>query len=105
MALGSAAFAAANWAMTADLAPPQQAGRFFGLANVGVAGAAAAAGLFGPLVDAGNSFQPGLGFSAVFVIGALAFGLSVLALRPLGQAAAQPFAAQPAGARGVAPAD
>jgi MFS family permease len=48
MALGSAAFTGANWALTADLAPASEAGRFFGLANIGTAGAAAAAGLFGP---------------------------------------------------------
>lgn len=54
MALGSAAFTGANWALTADLAPPAEAARFMGLANIGTAGAAAAAGLLGPLVDAAN---------------------------------------------------
>ena len=41
MALGSAAFAAANWALTADVAPPHEAARFLGLANIGTTGAEA----------------------------------------------------------------
>jgi MFS family permease len=81
MSLGSAAFAGANWAMTADLAPPDEAGRFFGLANFGTAGAAAAAGLFGPLVDAADRLAPGSGYPALFVAAALASLASALALR------------------------
>ena len=59
MALGSAAFAGANWALTTELAPPEEAARFMGLANFGTAGGAAAAGLLGPLVDWGNSLAGG----------------------------------------------
>jgi glucose/arabinose dehydrogenase len=44
MALGSAAFAGANWALTADLTPPAEAARFLG-----------------PLVDWGNGRTPGTG--------------------------------------------
>ena len=39
MALGSAAFASVNWALTIDLTPPAEAARFLGLANIGTAGA------------------------------------------------------------------
>jgi MFS family permease len=81
MALGSAAFASANWAATADLAPPEQAGRFFGLANFGTAGAAAAAGLFGPLVDWLNGRLDGSGYPVLFILAALAFLASAVALR------------------------
>ncbi|MBA3531266.1 MAG: MFS transporter [Ardenticatenales bacterium] len=81
MALGSAAFASANWAYTADLAPQAEAGRFFGLANIGTAGAAAAAGLFGLLVDGANTLLPGSGYTVLFLACALAFGVSALALR------------------------
>ena len=81
MALGSAAFAAANWALTADVAPPDEAARFLGLANIGTAGAAAAAGLFGPLVDWGNGAAPGTGYTALFGAAGLAFIASALALR------------------------
>ncbi|HEX6606545.1 MAG TPA: MFS transporter, partial [Chloroflexia bacterium] len=76
MAVGSAAFAGANWALTADVAPPAEAARFFGLANVGTAGAAAAAGLFGPLIDSANAAAPGLGYTVLFAGATLAFVLS-----------------------------
>jgi MFS family permease len=85
MAIGTAAFTGANWAMTADLTPPSEGGRFLGLANVGTAGAAAAAGLFGPLVDWGNGFAPGAGYSVVFVFSALAFVASLISLRRAGR--------------------
>jgi MFS family permease len=84
MALGSAAFAGANWALTADLAPPAEAARFFGLANIGTAGAAAAAGLLGPLVDWGSGRTPGIGYTALFVAATLAFIASALAVRRIG---------------------
>ncbi len=79
MAIGSAAFTAANWALTADVAPRGEAARFFGLANFGTAGAAATAGLFGPLVDWGNSTVPGTGYTMLFVGAALAFAASAVA--------------------------
>lgn len=81
MSLGSAAFASANWAMTADLVPPDEAARFFGLANFGTAGAAAAAGLFGVLIDGANQLAPGSGFPALFVAASLASLASALVLR------------------------
>ena len=94
MALGSAAFAGANWALTADLAPPAEAARFFGLANIGTAGAAAAAGLFGPLVDWTNSLASGAGYSVIFVLSALAFVVSALSLRGV-VASKEQFASDP----------
>jgi Na+/melibiose symporter-like transporter len=81
MSLGSAAFASASWAMTADLAPSGEAARFFGLANFGTAGAAAAAGLFGPLVDWTNRISPGAGYPLLFVVSAFIFLSSVLVLK------------------------
>jgi len=81
MAAGSAAFAGANWAMTADLAPPEEGARFFGLANFGTAGAAAAAGLFGPLVDLINNTSDGSGFTALLAAAGMSFIASALALR------------------------
>jgi MFS family permease len=85
MAVGSGAFAAANWAFTTDLVPPEEAARFMGLANFGTAGAAAFAGLAGPLVDWGNSIGGGSGYVALFVMAALAFGVSAIVLRPISQ--------------------
>ncbi len=63
MALGSAAFGSASWATLADLTASADAGRLLGLANLGTAGAAAAAGIFGLLIDAG-------GFGPTFLIAA-----------------------------------
>lgn len=82
MSLGSGAFAGANWAMTADLAPAQHAGRYFGLANVGSGAAAAAAGLFGPLMDAAGGFVPGGAYTVLFGGAALAYLLAGLIILP-----------------------
>jgi MFS family permease len=59
MSLGSAAFVSANWAATTDLTTPATAGRVMGIANIGTGGAAAFAGLLGPVVD-GGGFVPAL---------------------------------------------
>jgi MFS family permease len=59
MALGTAAFASANWAASTRLVPAAQAGRLMGLANLGTGGAAACAGLIGPLIDWGG-FTPAI---------------------------------------------
>jgi MFS family permease len=81
MALGSAAFAGANWALTADLVPANEAARFFGLANFGTAGAAAAAGLFGPLIDWANREATGSGYTILFSLAAVLFIAAVFPLR------------------------
>jgi MFS family permease len=81
MALGSAAFAGANWALTADLVPRDEAARFFGLANFGTAGAAAAAGLFGPLIDWANGQAGGSGYTLLFGLAAVLFIAALLPLR------------------------
>jgi MFS family permease len=90
MSIGSAAFAGANWALTADLAPPAEAGRFMGLANFGTAGAVAAAGLLGPLIDGINLARPGLGYPALFAASASLFLASALALRKVSAPDAPP---------------
>jgi FSR family fosmidomycin resistance protein-like MFS transporter len=59
MALGTAAFTSANWAATTRLVPAPHAGRLMGLANLGTGGAAACAGLVGPLIDWGG-FTPAI---------------------------------------------
>lgn len=70
MALGTAAFSAASWAALTDLTPPVDAGRLLGLANFGTAGAAAAAGAFGVLIDAGNVGGAANGYLFAFEIAA-----------------------------------
>ncbi len=81
MSLGSGAFTSANWALTADLAPPEEAARFMALANFGTVGASAAAGLFGPLFDMAEALRAGTGYPALFAVAALAFLASAVALR------------------------
>lgn len=85
MAAGNACFTAANWALTADLAAPGQAGRFFALANFGTMGAAACAGLLGPVIDGANRARPGSGYTALFLCAALASLLSIAAVRKIAQ--------------------
>ena len=51
MALGTATFGAASWAMQADMTASRQSGELLGLANLGTAGAAAGAGAFGMVID------------------------------------------------------
>jgi MFS family permease len=70
MSLGTSAFAAANWAALTDLAAPESAGRLMAVANLGTAGAAACAGLVGPLIDAAG-FSPALVLAALATIAAL----------------------------------
>jgi MFS family permease len=81
MSFGSAAFAGGSWALTADLVPKKESARFFGLVNFGTAGSAAAAGLFGPLIDGIERISPGMGFSVLFMLAALAFLASILPLK------------------------
>lgn len=77
LALGSGAFASANWAATADAAPEGMGGRGLGVASVATWGAAACAGLLGPLVDAANVLAPGMGYVALLAVCALLFLLCV----------------------------
>jgi MFS family permease len=81
MSLGTAFFTVANWAATADVVPAAEAGRFFGLANVGTMGAAAAAGLLGPLVDIGNRQQPGAGYGLALTVSSVAALAALLVVR------------------------
>lgn len=71
VAVGSAAFSAGSWAALTDFAEGQDAGRLLGLASWGTAGAAAAAGLAGPLIDLGEQAAFGAGFIVAFVISGL----------------------------------
>jgi MFS family permease len=81
MSLGSALFSGGSWALLADLVPKDESARYFGLANLSTAGAAAVAGLFGPIVDAAGRLAPGSSYPVLFVSAALAFLASLLPLR------------------------
>ena len=81
MSLGSAAFAGGSWALLADVVPKKESARYFGLANFSTAGAAAAAGLFGPMLDGVERLSPGTGYSVLFILAAVAFLASALPLK------------------------
>lgn len=73
MSAGTAAFVTANWAALTDLATVPSAGRLMGIANIGTGGAAASAGLLGPLVDVA-------GFGPTLMVAAAATMLGLLPL-------------------------
>ena len=81
IAAGSAAFGSGSWALLSDLAAGPESGRLMGLAQLGTAGAAAAAGLFGLLIDAGERFSSGAGYAAAFALAAAAALLGALLWR------------------------
>jgi MFS family permease len=70
LAVGSAMFSAGNWATTTQLSPPPAAGWYMGVASLGTAGAAAVAGLFGPLLDLGSRLWSGSGYTLLFLTAA-----------------------------------
>ena len=73
MSAGTAVFVTANWAaLTADM-PADDAGRRMGIANIGTGGAAALAGLAGPLID-------GSGFATALVLAATVSAAAILPL-------------------------
>ncbi|HUR16691.1 MAG TPA: MFS transporter [Candidatus Limnocylindrales bacterium] len=72
LALGSAAFGSASWAALSEAVAPERSGWQLGLANLGTAGAAAAAGLFGVVIDLGNGFRPEAGYVVAFGLAAVA---------------------------------
>ncbi|MDQ3870971.1 MAG: MFS transporter [Chloroflexota bacterium] len=86
LSLGSAAFGSASWAATTDVVPEREAARYMAVANFGTAGAAAAAGLAGPLVDLANAMRPGAGYPLLFAGAAIAFLASIAATQRLATA-------------------
>jgi MFS family permease len=79
---GTGTFMATNWALGTDLAPPGEAGRYLGIANMAGAGAGiVGAGIGGPLADFFNGLEPGLGYLVIFSLYGVLFLLSVVALR------------------------
>ena len=82
LAIGTASFGAGSWAVATDLVPANEAARQMGLANYATAGAAAMAGFFGPVVDAGERLAPGIGYPALMIGAALAAAVGgLVALR------------------------
>lgn len=89
MSMGTAGFVTANWAALTDLTPAPDAGRLMGVANLGTGGAAALAGLLGPLIDLG-------GFGPALTVAAAATALTLL---PLLAGSASRHGSAPGGSR------
>lgn len=77
-----------DWALMADLAPRDRAGKFLGFSNVATAGAQAAAPtILGPVIDAVNAHTGGPagtgtgGYKVLFLTGAAFFLVGALVLR------------------------
>ena len=63
-----------DWALVADLVPPDQAGRFMGISNLATAGSGIiGVSIAGPLLDAVNRVAPNAGFTAIFGLFAACF--------------------------------
>jgi MFS family permease len=79
--LATGLFMTANWALGTGLVPAGEAGRYLGVSNLAGAGAGiVGAGIGGIIADQVNSYQPGLGYFAIFASYAVLFALSSLAL-------------------------
>lgn len=78
-------FYTANWALGTDIVPQDQAGRFFGIANLAGAGSGAiGAYIGGPIADQITHLVPsipGAGYLVIFMIYAVLFLFSIVALR------------------------
>jgi MFS family permease len=81
LGMGAGAFMASNWALGTDLVPSDEAGHYLGISNLAGAGAGiVGAGIGGPLADAFNAFQPGLGYQVIFALYGALFLVSALVL-------------------------
>ncbi|MBZ0117661.1 MAG: PucC family protein, partial [Sandaracinaceae bacterium] len=72
--VGTAAYMTASWALVTDLAPPEGAARFLGVANVAIAGSSALARLpAGAAIDAINAWAGDrqTGYYAVYSVSAI----------------------------------
>jgi Na+/melibiose symporter-like transporter len=82
---GMGLFLTANWALSNKLVPVDQAGKYLGLSNLATAGSGALARLEGPALDWLNGLWPGqwVGYTAMFLFGAVCMILSVILLLPV----------------------
>lgn len=71
--LSAGIYLSANWALATDLIPKEEAAGYLGISNLATAGAGVLAGLGGPLIDLFNVRQPGLGYTALFLVAALTY--------------------------------
>lgn len=80
LGMGAGIFFAVNWAWATDLVSNDQAARYLGISNLATAGAGVLAALGGPIIDWGNAQSLGLGYTLVFVMGAVWLVITLLLL-------------------------
>lgn len=83
IAIGYGAFLSVNWALLNDDLPEDEAAAALGVANIATAGAGAAAGLFGPIVDILNDSFPQATYQVLFGVAGSVALLSLIPLRLL----------------------
>jgi len=69
---GMGVFSAVSFAWATDMVPAAEAGKYLGLSNLSTAGAAAAARLLGPAIDALNAHWAHAGYAFLFVFASAA---------------------------------
>lgn len=81
VAIGAGAFEGVNWATIADNIPEGEGARYFGVANMTTAGASAAVGLLGPLVDLLDRLLPAATYPSTFAIAGICVLTALIPLR------------------------
>ena len=82
LGLATGLFVTINWALGTRLVPPAEAGRYMGISNLAGAGAGiVGTGIGGPMADALEKVQPGLGYFALFASYGVLFVLSTVSLQ------------------------
>ena len=88
LGLSFGAFMSTNWALATDLVPKGEEGRYLGLTNLATAGGSALTlFIIGPMIDLFNTYGPGLGYQAMFLVCFVCLVVgSLLVLKIKGQA-------------------
>jgi MFS family permease len=81
VAIGAGAFEGVNWATIADNIPEGEGARYFGVANMTTAGASAAVGALGPVVDLLDRFLPAATYPSTFAVAGVCALTALIPLR------------------------
>jgi MFS family permease len=82
--LGYGAYTSADWALASDVMPNKsEMAKDMGLWQSSVSTPQIVSGAVGVLVDYGNAFRPGFGYTYTFLVGALAFALGTVLVRKI----------------------
>jgi MFS family permease len=81
VAIGAGAFEGVNWATIADNIPEGEGARYFGVANMTTAGASAAVGLLGPVVDLLDRLVPAATYPSTFAVAGICVLTALIPVR------------------------